>query len=102
MGHVVLKVVTSGDFDAKPIHQFAIFLFIQKNEKGTFDNKVIVMLQKPYGLCDVFCITDIVILIEKTHDLYSCVKTAFAMCMGGNDFIPNFKECLIRKFSIHF
>ena len=96
-GECVVSVVTSGDIDAIPIHLFAVSLFLQRNEKGTFDNKVFVMLQKPYGLCDIYCITDIVILIEKTHGLYSCVKTAFAMCMGGNDFIPKFQGISHQK-----
>lgn len=96
-GECAVSVVTSGDIDAIPMHLFAVSLFLQRNEKGTFDHKVFVMLQKPYGPCDIYCITDIVILVEKTYGLHSCVKTAFAMCMGGNDFIPKFQGMSHQK-----
>lgn len=89
-GESVLSVVTSGDIDALPIHLFAVSTLLPRNEKRSFENKVFIMLQKPYGLFDLYCITDIITLLEKTYGMHSCVKIAFALCMGGNDFIPKF------------
>lgn len=80
----IVSVVTSGDTDAVPIHLFAVSLFLQRNENGSFDKKVFVILQKAYGLSDIYCITDIVMMIEKTFGIYSCMKIAFTLCMSGN------------------
>ena len=86
----IVSVVTSGDIDAVAIHLFSVSLLLPRNEKGEFNNKVYVMLQKQYGLFDIYNITDIVLLLEKTYGLNAPMKTAIALCMGGNDFVPKF------------
>ena len=87
----VISYVTSGDIDAVPIHMVAVALHWPRNEDGTFQWPVFVVLHKPQGKMDVFNITKLVECFEQSfqdHDIG--LKVAILLCMGGNDFLPRY------------
>ena len=83
--------VTSGDIDAVYIHMFMIALWWPRDlTTRKFVHQVLVILQKPKHLLDVYNITDIVEFLESVHggDESIGVKVSLGLCLGGNDFLP--------------
>ncbi len=90
-GEAAISVVTSGDIDAIPIHLFVLSLRWPRNTDGSFIFPVYVLLQKPNKKQDLYNITGMVEILEKSfQEKYIAVKIAVGLCMGGNDFVPKF------------
>ena len=90
-GGAIASMVSSGDIDAVPIHMFSISYIWPRSEDGSFIHPVYVILQKPGGLMDVYCITSILETLEKWYeDRLVGMKVAMGLCLGGNDFLPKF------------
>lgn len=89
-GDGVVSYVTSGDIDAVVIHLFALSIHWPRKDDGGFRFPVYVALQKPGREHDLYCITDIICIIEKEYGVYSGLQIAVGLAMGGNDFFPKF------------
>ena len=88
-GEGVVSIVTSGDIDAVLLHMYAVSLHWPRENNNLFTHPVYVVLQKPHRMCDIFCITELIQLLDKsTNDKNMAVKIAMTLTIGGNDFIP--------------
>ena len=68
---------------------FAISLFWPRNDDNTFKHSVYLWLSKKKP--DLYNITDIILLLEKFFEFkYVGAVIAICLCIGGNDFLPNF------------
>ena len=96
-GEGIVAYVTSGDIDAVVIHMFALSLHWPRKHDSSFSNPVYVVLQKPEGQHDIYCITRIIEIIEKRYGLFSGVQISVGLAMGGNDFFPKFHHKSHKK-----
>ena len=85
----VVNYVTSADIDTVVIHMFYVSLYWPRNEDKSFANQVYVWLNKDKP--ELYNITGLVTMIENfTRKKYAAATVAVALCMGGNDFLPNY------------
>ena len=86
-GDAVASVLSSGDIDAIPIHLFVLSYKWPRDATGSFLYPVHVILQKPGGTFDFYCITDILQMIENHfHDRQIGMKVALCLCLGGKQY----------------
>ena len=89
-GETCLSIVLSGDIDALVVHMLALSHLWPLNDNGDFLADVYVMLIKPYSK-DIYNVTGIIRLLEKAYgEDHIAMKIAVFLCVGGNDFIPNY------------
>ena len=80
-----------GDIDSITLYLFALSYLWKRKEDGTYRNPVYVILQKTDNVMDIYDITRILEVMEKSSgDLQIGIKVAIALCLGGNDFLPKF------------
>ena len=92
-GEAVASVVTSGDIDAVYAHMFVVSKHWPRNSNRTFKNPVFVILQKPRSVMDIYNVTKMLEVVERSFaDPDIGMKLAVSVCMGGNDFIPSCLE----------
>ena len=90
-GRSAISIVSSGDIDAITLHLMIVALKWPRDCEGQFLNPVNVILSKPGGRFDIYCITEILQTLEKaTGDSKIGVKVAVGICIGGNDFLPKY------------
>ena len=88
-GEVVVSLITSADIDAVPIHLYAISKYWTRDASNDFNIPVFVVLEKPRGGYDIFNITGLINLLERSFlDSNIGVKVALGLCVGGNDYVP--------------
>ena len=88
-GDSIVSYVTSADIDTVLIHMFALSLHWERDEDGNFKWPVYVWLQK--NKPEIFDITGIIRAIEKHFEVADVAAIiSLILCMGGNDFLPNF------------
>ncbi|CAC5398138.1 unnamed protein product [Mytilus coruscus] len=87
-GKCVVNYVTSADIDTVVIHILAVSQFWPRNEDNTFKYPVYLILQKKKP--ELFNITGLLTLFEKTYNRNIGLTIACVLSMGGNDFLPNF------------
>ena len=88
-GETVVSIITSGDIDAVYSHIYTVAKYWNRNEEGNFKNQVFVILQKQRGKHDIYNITSMIQIMEKSFDDQTIgIKVALALCLGGNDFFP--------------
>ncbi|CAG2244896.1 unnamed protein product [Mytilus edulis] len=92
----IVSVVTSADIDSIVIHLFSLSLFWQRDESGSFKNKVYVLLQKQKS--ELYDITGIIELLESRFSRKSICTIAISLCLGGNDFIPKYQGISHEKW----
>ena len=101
-GEAAVAIFTSGDIDALLIFLFVVASKWPRNERGSFGNPVFILLQKPSGM-DVYNITRIIEKLERQYkDIKIGVKVALLLCLGGNDFLPNFYRIVHSKLADQF
>ena len=89
VGDSVVSYITSADIDTVLIHMFALSLYWERDETGNFKWPVYVWLQKQKS--EIYDITGIILSVEKYFDIDNVAAViALVLCMGGNDFLPNF------------
>ena len=88
-GEAVASIVTSGDIDAIYVHMFVLSKVWPRYSNRTFKNSAFVILQKKNTLIDIYNVTKMLEVLERSFtDPDIRMKLATAICMGGNDFIP--------------
>ena len=88
-GEAVASIVTSGDIDAIYVHMFVLSKVWPRYSNRTFKNSAFVILQKKNTLIDIYDVTKMPEVLERSFtDPDIGMKLAIAICMGGNDFIP--------------
>lgn len=88
-GDSIVSYITSADIDTILIHMFALSLYWERDGDRNFKWPVYVWLQKQKP--ELYDITGIILAIEKylnTDNVAAIVS--LILCMGGNDFLPNF------------
>lgn len=89
VGDSVVSYITSADIDTVLIHMVALSLYWERDETGNFKWPVYVWLQKQKS--EIYDITGIILSVEKYFDINNVATViALVLCMGGNDFPPNF------------
>ena len=92
-GEAVVSVVTSGDVDAVYTHMFVVSRYWPRTSSRSFKNKVFVILQKPRSMIDIYNVTKMLEVFERSfEDPDIGMKLAVSVCMAGNDFIPSCHE----------
>ncbi|CAC5399881.1 unnamed protein product [Mytilus coruscus] len=66
-GTACASIVTSGDIDAVTIHMFALCHLWPRNDNSSYKHPVYIILQKPGSTMDIYNITAILELLEKSH-----------------------------------
>ena len=88
-GQAAVSFVSSGDIDAVYIHLHAISRLWNRDRTGEFLNPVFVVLQKPGGKLDVYDITRMLSVMERSYGGCSIGSLlSLGLCIGGNVFIP--------------
>ena len=88
-GEAVASIVTSGDIDAIYVHMFVQSKVWPRYSNRTFKNSAFVILQKKNTLIDIYNVTKMLEVLERSFtDPDIRMKLAIAICVGGNDFIP--------------
>ncbi len=101
-GDSVVSLVTSGDIDAVPIHLFAIAQHWPRRDDNTFNHPVFVILTKPKGSHDVYNITQMIEVLERSYGTGASMKIAVVLCSGGNDFMLKFNGISHEKMLLQF
>ena len=88
-GEGIVNFVSSADIDTIVIHLFATSLHWPRNTNGSFKHQLHVWLNKAKP--DLYNITGIISVLEKFLKVkHVAVTVAVALCIAGNDFLPNF------------
>ena len=88
-GDAVASIVTSGDIDSVYIHMFVVSRLWPRYSNGSFKNPIFVILQKPRSRIDIYNVTKMLEVLERSYaDKEIGSKLAVSLCMGGNDFMP--------------
>ena len=96
MNMFTVSDITSADIDTAPIHMFALNLHLEKDEDGNFKWPVYVWLKKDKQ--EIYDITGIIRALEKQFDTTNVAAIiSLILCMGGNDFLPNFNNMSHHK-----
>ena len=92
-GEAVFSAVMSGGVDAVYNHMFVVSKYWPRNSNGSFKNQVLVILQKPRSMVDIYNVTKMLEVLEPSFaDRDIGMKLAVSVCMAGNDFIPSCHE----------
>ena len=85
-GEAVFSVVMSGDVDAVYNHMFVVSKYWPRNSNESFKNQVLVILQKPRSMVDIYNVTKMLEVFEQSFAERDIgMKLALSVCMAQNE-----------------